>query len=380
MVVSRDVIFDESKGWNWSSRREDQNNAGTFKVAVGEFGNRGLQETVSDEFQTTTEENHETALEENNESGSKEDQEESQDDEAVGLRRSERIKSKPKYLEDYVLLSEEEGEILLMFLNDEPPNFEEAKKYKEWVRVCEDEIESITRLECWELVDLPPGAKPIGFKWIFKIKRNSNGSINKSKSRLVAKGYVQRYGIDYEEVFAPVARIETIRFLINLAATSGWEIHHLNVKTAFLHGDLKEIVYVTQPEGFEVKGKEDKVCKLKKALYGLKQAPRAWNDKLNRILLGFGFTRCLKEPSVYRKETSEGLLVVAVYVDDLFVTGASMGSINDFKREMATKFEMSDLGLLTYYLGIEVTHHEGGITLSQKRCIKDIRRSGHEGL
>lgn len=113
-----------------------------------ENSNRGLQETVSDEFQTKTEENHETALEENNESGSEEDQEESQDDETVGLRWSERIKSKPKYLEDYVLLSEEEGEILLMFLNDEPPNFEEAKKYKEWVRACEDEIESITRLEC----------------------------------------------------------------------------------------------------------------------------------------------------------------------------------------------------------------------------------------
>lgn len=147
-------------------------------------------------------------------------------------------------------------------------------------------------------MELPPGAKAIGLKWIFKIKRNSDGSINKYKSRLVAKGYVQRYGVDYEEVFAPVARIETIQLLINLAATNGWEIHHLDVKTAFLHGELKETVYVTQPEGFEVKGSEHKVYKLKKVLYGLKQAPRAWNDKLNKILLGFKFTRCLKEPSV----------------------------------------------------------------------------------
>lgn len=108
-----------------------------------------------------------------------------------------------------------------MYLNDEPRTFEEAKKLKEWLRACEDEIESITRLESWSLVNLPPGSNPIGLKWVFKIKRNSNGSINKYKSLLVAKEYVQRYGIDYEEVFAPVARIETICFLINLAATNG---------------------------------------------------------------------------------------------------------------------------------------------------------------
>lgn len=372
VVVSRDVVFDESKGWNWSSRKEDQHNMEGFKIIPSSFGNHGLLETESNE--ETEQKAPKTELQET-EPKPEETQEvetESDDDIEPILRRSQRNTSKPKYLDDYVLLSEEEGEILLMFLNDEPKNYEEAKKYKEWVRACKEEIESITRLESWELVDLPPGAKPIGLKWIFKIKRNSDGSINKYKSRLVAKGYVQRYGIDYEEVFAPVARIETIRFLINLAATSGWEIHHLDVKTTFLHGDLKETVYVMQPEGFEVKGKEDKVYRLKKALYGLKQAPRAWNDKLNKILIGFNFTRCLKEPSVYRKETSEGLLVIAVYVDDLFVTGASIKIINKFKAEMASQFEMSDLGLLTYYLGIEVTQHSGGITLSQKRYASKI--------
>ena len=135
-------------------------------------------------------------LGEEDETESEEDQEESQ----TTLRRSQRITSAPKYQEDYVLFTEEEGEILLMVLNDEPRSFEEAKKFKEWVRACEDEIDSITRLESWSLVDLPPGAKQMGLKWIFKIKRNSDGSINKYKSRLVAKGYVQRYGIDYEEV------------------------------------------------------------------------------------------------------------------------------------------------------------------------------------
>lgn len=250
--------------------------------------------------------------------------------------------------------------------------WQEARECKEWISACEDEILSITKLECWTLVDLPIGVKPIGLKWVFKLKRNSDGSINKYKARLVAKGYVQQYGVDYEEVFAPVARIETIRLLISLAASHGWEIHHLDVKTAFLHGDLKETVYVTQPEGFEVRGSEGKVYKLNKVLYGLKQAPRAWNDKLNNILMELSFTRCLKEPSVYHKRVSGELLIIAVYVDDLFVTGTNMGVIREFKTEMATKFEMSDLGKLSYYLGIEVVQHNGCITLNQSRYAQKI--------
>lgn len=141
-----------------------------------------------------------------------------------------------------------------MCLDDEPRNFREASKSKKWIAACEDELKSIVKNETWTLVDLPPGVKAIGLKWIFKVKRNSDGSINKHKARLVAKGYVQIHGIDFDEVFAPVARIETIRLLINLAATHNWEIHPLDVKTTFLHEDLKETVYVMQPEGFEVVG------------------------------------------------------------------------------------------------------------------------------
>lgn len=214
-------------------------------------------------------------------------------------------------------------------------------------------------------------------KWVFKIKRNADGSINKYKARLVAKGYVQRHGIDYEEVFAPVARIETIRFILALAASNTWEVHHLDVKTTFLHGELKEEVYVRQPEGFEVKGSEDKVYKLNKALYGLKQAPRAWNIKLNGILRGLRFVRCSKEPSLYQRKENNQLLIVAVYVDDLLVTGSNLKLIHEFKQEMATKFEMSDLGRLTYYLGIGVSQYAGGITLSQERyALKILEEAG----
>lgn len=142
-------------------------------------------------------------------------------------------------------MAEAECERLLSIINNEPWNFAEAKELQVWVDACEDEIFSIEKNDTWELVDLPMGAKPIGLKWVFKVKRNSDGTIIKYKARLVAKGYVQKQGIDYDEVFAPVARIETIRLIIALAASKGWEIHHLDVKTAFLHGELKEEVFVT---------------------------------------------------------------------------------------------------------------------------------------
>ena len=136
--------------------------------------------------------------------------------------------------------------MLLLSINDEPVNFHEAKNIKQWTNACEDEIDSICKTNTWTLVKNPAGVKIIGLKWVFKIKRNANGSINKFKAHLVAKGYVQEHGIEFDEVFSPVARLEMIRLLIGLTAANKWEIHHLDVKTAFLHGELNEDVYVSQ--------------------------------------------------------------------------------------------------------------------------------------
>lgn len=185
-----------------------------------------------------------------------------------------------------------------MIINDEPWDWSEAKELEVWVDACKDEIFSIEKNNTWELVDLPVGIKPIDLKWVFKIKRNADGSISKYKARLVAKGYVQRHGVDYDEVFAPIACIETICLVIAIAASQKWEIHHLDVKTVFLHGELREEVFVTQSEGFQVACKERKAYKLKKALYGLKQTHRSWNTKLNKIIREFKFQRCSKEPSM----------------------------------------------------------------------------------
>jgi hypothetical protein len=184
-------------------------------------------------------------------------------------------------------------------------------------------------------------------------------------ARLVVKGYAQRKGIDYDEVFAPVARLDTVRLLIALAADRGWEMHHLDVKLAFLNGDLQEEVFVQQPEGFVKKGSENKVLKLSKALYGLHQAPRAWNAKLDCTLSALGFVRSLSEPAIYTRRSNSSQLVVGVYVDDLVITGPDRREICMFKKEMAAEFKMGDLGLIQFYLGIGVRQSAEGITLSQ---------------
>lgn len=376
VTVSRDVVFDENKHWKWNMlNSENHSDSGMFTLSLGEFGNHGVRD-----FETAagTEENREESEDNGDSEGDdavldeteQETEQELTNQPMPLLRRSGRQITKPTYLNDYVLLAEIEGEQLLMMVNEEPWDFNEASKSKEWRNACEEEIFSINKNKTWSLVDLPLNVKPIGLKWVFKLKRNSDGTINKHKARLVAKGYVQKHGIDFDEVFAPVARIETVRLIIALAASNSWEVHHLDVKTAFLHGDLKEDVYVTQPEGFVTKESKGKVYKLHKALYGLRQAPRAWNTKLNEILIKF--QKCSKEPSLYRKQEGENILVVAVYVDDLLVTGSNLGMIIEFKKGMAGRFEMSDLGRLTYYLGIEVSQEEDGFVLKQERYAKKI--------
>ncbi|GJV52340.1 putative RNA-directed DNA polymerase [Tanacetum coccineum] len=183
---------------------------------------------------------------------------------------------------------------------------------------------------------------------------------------------MEKRGVDYDEVFAPVARIETVRVILALAGSNGWRVHHLDVKSAFLNGTLEEEVYVSQPEGYIKKGEANKVYKLSKALYGLKQAPRAWNACLDKYLKSLGFVRCAQEYSVYTKKKDDDVLIIGVYVDDLIVTGSCHKSIQDFKRDMKAKFEMSDLGLLSYYLGIEVNQQETGITLKQEAYARSI--------
>jgi hypothetical protein len=261
---------------------------------------------------------------------------------------------------------------LLTVSAEEPASLAQAQQEARWRRAMEEELRSIEENRTWTLTELPRGQRAIGLKWVFKVKKDEHGAIIRHKARLVAKGYAQREGIDYTEVFAPVARLEAVRLLLAMAAHEGWAVHHMDVKTAFLNGDLQEEVFVQQAPGFAQPGEEHKVYKLHKALYGLHQAPRAWNEKLDEKMCVLGFEKCPSEHAIYCRGVGTERLVVGVYVDDLIITGSNNNSIKKFKTQMADIFKMSDLGLLTYYLGIEVKQDAGGITLSQESYAKKI--------
>ncbi|KAK1435293.1 hypothetical protein QVD17_01054 [Tagetes erecta] len=294
-------------------------------------------------------------------------------------RRTSRKTMLPKRFSDFIvegvptMPEPDEDEIVeALSIDDEQVKFQDAIKNKQWVKAMEGEMASIEKNRVWKLVDPPQDSKIIGVKWVYKVKRDAQERITRYKARLVAKGYLQKQGVDFDEVFAPVARIETVRLLLALAASKGWEVHHLDVKTAFLNGELKEQVYVSQPEGFVKKGREHQVYKLEKSLYGLRQSPRAWNTRLDETMKKLGFTKCKHEQAVYRRGEGQRTLIVGTYVDDLIVTGARCDDIFMFKKQMEDQFEMTDLGLLNYYLGIEVTQRDDGISLKQTKYAKKI--------
>jgi hypothetical protein len=196
---------------------------------------------------------------------------------------------------------------------------------------------------------------------VLKLKRDEAGAIVKHKSRLVARGFVQWERIDFDDTFAPVSRMKSVR-LLALAAQEGWCVHHMNVKSVFLNDDLKEEVYVHPSPRFVIPGKEGKVLRLRKALYGLRQALRAWNAKLDSTLKGMDFGQSLHEAAIYRWGNGENALLVGVYIDDLVITGTKVAEVAAFKEEMNATFQMSDLGPLSY-LGIEVHQGDSGTTL-----------------
>ena len=202
----------------------------------------------------------------------------------------------------------------------------------------QEEICMIEKNCTWELVDRPPSKNVIGVKWIFRTKLNADSTINKYKARLVVKGYAQIYGVDYSDTFAPVARMDTIRFLFAVAAHRNWKVFQLDVKSAFLNGILQEEIYVEQPAGFVTQGKEDKVYLLKKALYGLKQAPRAWYGRIDDYLTDSGFQKSFSEATLYVKRINDDVLIISLYVDDLLVTGSNTVQVAEFKLNMMQVF------------------------------------------
>jgi hypothetical protein len=233
-----------------------------------------------------------------------------------------------------------------------------------------NEIDSIRENRTWELTELLLGHRAIRLKWVYKIKKDEVRVVIKYKAWLVTKGYIQQAGVDFEEVFAPVARMESIWLVRALAADEDWDVHHMDVKMAFLNGELVEEVYVQQSQGFTVAGEEGKVLKLQRALHGLRQAPRAWYEKLYGTLTKLRFRQSEHKHVIYCMcKDGGGKLIVGVYVDDLIITGTTANEIAGFKKEMKQQFKMDDLGLLTFYLRLEVQQSSCSIGLCQAHYV-----------
>uniref|UniRef100_A0A251VGU8 Putative zinc finger, CCHC-type n=1 Tax=Helianthus annuus TaxID=4232 RepID=A0A251VGU8_HELAN len=343
-IISRDVIFDENQDWEGSNNQ--QNDA---KVQLNFPDTR----ITDNEEEAAVHVNESAVHETGHNSGEVNDEEttgQSQNDEEEDSSSS---------------TSSENAEIRTKSLAD-------ANKEMRWREAMDREMESIKKNDTWELVDPPKDQKPIGVKWIYKTKYDEHGNVDKYKARLVVKGYNKKYGVDYQDVFAPVIRFDTVRLILALAARNKWYLHQMDVKTSFLNGDLNERVYIEQPEGYIKLGEEQKVCHLKKALYGLKQAPGAWYSKIDKFFKTNGFKKCVYEHTLFIKNTATSTMVTCVYVDDLIIASDSLQMINQLKDSMKKVFEMTDLGVLHYFVGMEVKYKEGNIVLSQQKYAKGL--------
>ena len=257
----------------------------------------------------------------------------------------------------------------------EPATLEEALASEQaelWRQAADDEMASLLANNTWELDSVPPGVKPIPTKWVFKIKRDSAGNVERYKARLVAKGFRQREGIDYEEVFAPVSKYTTVRTLLALAAAQDMEIHQLDIKTAFLYGELEEDVWVEQPPGYE-NGNGSLACHLHKSLYGLKQAPRAWHSKLSQELAALGFEPSTADPALFIKPGASPIYLLT-YVDDILVITLDTAGLADTKVQILAAFEARDMGPASFFLGMSIhrDRHARSITLGQSRLTGDL--------
>jgi len=246
-------------------------------------------------------------------------EEESEDEEpqTLAVRRSVRER---RQLERYNP-SAFSSNFALSVTDDDPRTVKEAvdsKDGKLWKEAMVDEMASLHKNEAWDLVEFPAGRKPIGSKWVFKKKTNAEGKVEKYKARLVAKGYSQVPGIDFGDIFSPIAKVNSIRLILFVVAAFDFEVEQMDVKIVFLHGDLEEEIYMKKPKGFAVKGKKELICKLKKSLYGLKQSPRMWYQKFDTFIQGLGFTRSKADHCVYFKLIGDRVIYLVLYVDDMF--------------------------------------------------------------
>jgi hypothetical protein len=253
----------------------------------------------------------------------------------------------------------------------EPYRIEDALRDPDWVAAMQEELNNFIRNEVWHLVPRP-NQNVVGTKWVFCNKQDEHGVVTRNKARIVAKGYSQVEGFAFDETYAPIARLESIRILLAYATYHGFKLYQMDVKSAFLNGPIKEEVYVEQPPGFEYSEYPNNVYKLSKVLYGLKQAPRAWYECLRDFLITNGFKLDKADPTLFTKTVAKDLFICQSYVDDIIFGSTNKSSCEEFSRIMIQKFEMSMMGELKYFLGFQIKQLQEGTFISQTKYIQDI--------
>nr|GEW72495.1 putative zinc finger, CCHC-type [Tanacetum cinerariifolium] len=290
------------------------------------------------------------------------------------LRRSQRNRQPTNFDDYYTYLNEVDFD--LGKCND-PESFEDAITFNQsthWREAMEDELNSISKNNVWELAELPKGAKPVGCKWVYKTKLDPNGNVKRYKARLVAKGYTQKESVDYKETFSHVSRKDSLRIVVALIAHFDLELHQMDVKMAFLNADLHEDVYMAQPQGFKSKGQEHLICKLKKSIYGFKQASRQWYLKFDKVMKKHNFIKNQVDQCVYLKMSGRNFIILVLYVDDILLASNNIDLLHESKRFLSRNFDMKDLGEASYIIRIEIHQDQanGILGLSQKAYIEHI--------
>lgn len=283
------------------------------------------------------------------------------------LRRSTRSTAgiPSKHLEDYVTYKVSQ--------NSDPRTFRDAMispDKDKWIEAMQEELNSLEENETWDLVDLPKFKNPVGSKWVFKRKLNEQNKVVSYKARLVAQGFSQKYGIDYDEVFAPVTRSSTFRMLLTVSAKRKYLVKQFDIKTAFLNGKLQEEIYLSQPPGFKI---NNQVYKLKKSLYGLKQAARVWNQTIHQVLIDTRFCQSQTDKCLYFKHSDKEACYLIIHVDDIIIAGSSLSVINQVQDTLSQHFQIKDLGSIKFFLGISVDQDElGNYYINQEGYISKI--------
>jgi hypothetical protein len=254
----------------------------------------------------------------------------------------------------------------------EPTCFTMAVKSREWRNAMNLEFDALLCNQTWTLVPSHPSQNLIGCKWVFRVKRKAVGTIERHKARLVAKGFHQQFGVDYDETYNPVIKPTTVHTVLSLAISSGCCLRQIDIQNAFLHGNLSEEVFMSQPPGYKHSLYPNHVCKLQRAIYRLKQAPRAWFSRLSNKLLDLGFHGSRSDSSLFIYKTTSLTMFILIYVDDIIITASKPESIDDLLLSLTHDFAVKDLGNLNFFLGIEVLSNPHGIILSQHWYIIDL--------